>query len=86
MGIHLKYVEDPEHESDTDVTGTNVKNRELNFSEKFSNQDCRLVLYLFLYHNFGEHLLSSLLEQKNKNALDKASSENIQLFSFFSFV
>ena len=66
MGIHLKYVEDPERESDTDVTGINVKNRELNVYESFSNRDCRFF-NLFLDHNFGEYLLSSLLEQKNKN-------------------
>ena len=68
MGIHLKYVEDPERESDTDVTGTNVKNRELNVYEKFSNRDCRLGFFIFFSITILENIfLSSLLEQKNKN-------------------
>ena len=85
MGIHLKYVEDPERESDTDVTGTNVKNRELNVFEKFSDRDCRLVLYLFFSITILENTFQVPLLNKRIKMLvldNKASSENIYSITF----
>ena len=55
-------MEDPEQESDTDVTGTNVKKRELNVFEKFSIETVVLFCIFFSITIFRKHLSSAPLE------------------------